>query len=143
MNAKKILIASIAIISLSAVTSCDWLFKKNVHTNPLAGKWYLDSINTSSVDSSNVLALLALVLTKKDSSKMVYEFDKDSTAYFYLTAKEKNTDSSKAFYYFQSDSTFLLKELNDSLPQTWNFHIKDSALTLISHDKLQLNLSRK
>lgn len=122
-------LAVLLITAALALLSCDlFTSKKGTTTNPLLGKWKIDSIATK--DDSSALSYLLLAQAVNDSAAYDFQFDKDTITFFGKDETEKvpyvyNDTIKHLILTNEEKDTFLVKRLNDSIT---GFHSRDSGI---------------
>lgn len=134
----KSIAAFIAAAAIITILSCNWFQskKEKVETsNPLIGKWQLDSVKIGK-DSSLAYAFLLMAMNE-DSSGIQLVFAEDSLFTF------SNTGTDTTLYNFEEKQKQLT--IKDSIPYLYSFEkINDSLIALTSaKDSLVLYLKKE
>lgn len=125
--------AVLLITAVFALLSCNlFTSKQGSATNPLLGKWKVNSI--ASKDDSSSFGYLLLAMAVDDSAAYDFLFDKDTITFF-----GKDAAPDKVAYTYNDtvnhlvitnaeSDTFLVHRLNDSIT---GFHGRDSGIIFL------------
>ena len=128
---------TVAIIAAASIVlfSCDWFdSKKQDHSNPLVGRWKLDSLRAQGKDST--MPFILSYQSLKDSAEIIFEFKKDTV----VTISGDHHDTS-LYSWNQKEKQFIPADSSERIYQF--VQLNDSSVTLTSKDSTVYFLQKR
>lgn len=132
----KFIAAFILAATFIVFISCDLFRSKKLNTsNPLIGKWQLDSIGIGKDTSLAYLFTIALI--KNDTAGLIFRFANDT-----VFTNDSSGETDTAYYSWNEKTASMI--MKDSTSQIFHYmSLNDSLISLSLKDSVALFLKRK